>query len=172
MPVDPADLGRSYDSVIRVNSQSGKGGVAHLLQAHYGLVMPRRMQVEFSAAVQRLTDRSGQEVDAHQLWTLFGEEYFEADAPVRYVAHHLFEAGSRQGIRIEAEVGGQPVVFTGEGNGPVEAAVAALGVPIRVQGFEERSMGEGPTRRRWPSSRWRWTGWPAAASAPACTATR
>ena len=143
MPVDPADLGRSYDSVIRVNSQSGKGGVAHLLQANYGLVMPRRMQVEFSAAVQRLTDRSGQEVDAHQLWTLFGEEYFEADAPVRYVAHHLFEAGSRQGIRIEAEVGGQPVVFTGEGNGPVEAAVAALGVPIRVQGFEERSMGEG-----------------------------
>lgn len=143
MPVDPADLGRSYDSVIRVNSQSGKGGVAHLLQANYGLVMPRRMQVEFSAAVQRLTDRSGQEVDAHQLWTLFGEEYFEADAPVRYVAHHLFEAGSRQGIRIEAEVGGQPVVFAGEGNGPVEAAVAALGVPIRVQGFEERSMGEG-----------------------------
>ena len=143
MPVDPADLGRTYDSVIRVNSQSGKGGVAHLLQAHYGLVMPRRMQVEFSAAVQRLTDRSGQEVDAHQLWTLFGEEYFEADAPVRYVAHHLFEDGSRQGIRIEAEVAGQPVVFTGEGNGPVEAAVAALGVPIRVQGFEERSMGEG-----------------------------
>ncbi|MCK6396564.1 2-isopropylmalate synthase [Zoogloea sp.] len=143
MPVDPADLGRSYDSVIRVNSQSGKGGVAHLLQAHYGLVMPRRMQVEFSAAVQRLTDRSGQEVDAHQLWTLFGEEYFGADVPVRYVAHHLFEAGSRQGIRIEAELGGQPVVFTGEGNGPVEAAVAALGVPIRVQGFEERSMGEG-----------------------------
>ena len=143
MPVDPADLGRSYDSVIRVNSQSGKGGVAHLLQANYGLVMPRRMQVEFSAAVQRLTDRTGQEVDAHQLWTLFGEEYFEADAPVRYVAHHLFEDGSRQGIRIEAEVAGQPVVFTGEGNGPVEAAVAALGVPIRVQGFEERSMGEG-----------------------------
>ena len=101
------------------------------------------MQVEFSAAVQRLTDRTGQEVDAHQLWTLFGEEYFEADAPVRYVAHHLFEDGSRQGIRIEAEVAGQPVVFTGEGNGPVEAAVAALGVPIRVQGFEERSMGEG-----------------------------
>ena len=67
MPVDPADLGRSYDSVIRVNSQSGKGGVAHLLQANYGLVMPRRMQVEFSAAVQRLTDRSGQVVDAHQL---------------------------------------------------------------------------------------------------------
>jgi len=143
MPVDPLDVGRTYDSVIRVNSQSGKGGVAHLLQAHYGLAMPRRMQVEFSAAVQRLTDETGQEVDAHQLWTLFSREYLEADAPIRYVAHHLFEAGSRQGIRIEAEVNGRAVEFVGEGNGPVEAAVAALGVPIRVQSFEERSMGEG-----------------------------
>ena len=143
MPIDPLDVGRTYDSVIRVNSQSGKGGVAHLLQAHYGLVMPRRMQVEFSAAVQRLTDETGQEVDAHQLWTLFGREYLEADAPIRYVAHHLFEAGSRQGIRIEAEVKGRAVEFVGEGNGPVEAAVAAIGVPIRVQSFEERSMGEG-----------------------------
>jgi 2-isopropylmalate synthase len=143
MPIDPLDVGRTYDSVIRVNSQSGKGGVAHLLQAHYGLVMPRRMQVEFSAAVQRLTDETGQEVDAHQLWTLFGREYLEADTPIRYVAHHLFEAGSRQGIRIEAEVKGRPVEFVGEGNGPVEAAVAAIGVPIRVQSFEERSMGEG-----------------------------
>jgi 2-isopropylmalate synthase len=125
MPIDPLDVGRTYDSVIRVNSQSGKGGVAHLLQAHYGLVMPRRMQVEFSAAVQRLTDETGQEVDAHQLWTLFGREYLEADAPIRYVAHHLFEAGSRQGIRIEAEVKGRAVEFVGEGNGPVEAAVAA-----------------------------------------------
>lgn len=143
MPIDPLDVGRTYDSVIRVNSQSGKGGVAHLLQTNYGLVMPRRMQVEFSAAVQRLTDETGQEVDAHQLWTLFGREYFEAAAPIRYVAHHLFEVGSRQGIRIEGEVNGRRVEFVGEGNGPVEAAVAAIGVPIRVQSFEERSMGEG-----------------------------
>jgi len=147
MPVDPLDVGRTYDSVIRVNSQSGKGGVAHLLQTAYGLAMPRRMQVEFSAAVQRLTDESGQEVDAHQLWTLFGREYLEADAPIRYVAHHLFEAGCRQGIRIEVEVRGQAVELVGEGSGPVEAVVAALGaqlsVPMRVQSFEERSMGEG-----------------------------
>ena len=99
--------------------------------------------MEFSGAVQRLTDETGQEVDAHQLWTLVGREYFEADTPVRYVAHHLFEAGERQGIRIEAEVNGRPVTLSGEGNGPVEAAVAALRVPVRVQSFEERSMGEG-----------------------------
>ena len=143
MPVDPADLGRTYDSVIRVNSQSGKGGVAHLLQTVYGLVMPRRMQVEFSGAVQCLTDETGQEVDAHQLWNLFSREYLEAAAPVRYVAHHLYEAGERQGIRLEVEVNGRCVEIRGEGNGPVEAAVAALRMPIRVQSFEERSMGEG-----------------------------
>ncbi len=143
MPVDPLDVGRTYDSVIRVNSQSGKGGVAHLLHTAYGLAMPRRMQVEFSAAVQRLTDDTGQEVDAQQLWSLFGREYLEADTPIRYLAHHLFEAGSRQGIRIEVEVNGRVAEFVGEGNGPVEAAVAAIGVPIRVQSFEERSMGEG-----------------------------
>ncbi len=143
MPVDPADLGRTYDSVIRVNSQSGKGGVAHLLQTVYGLVMPRRMQVEFSGAVQCLTDETGQEVDAHQLWNLFSREYLEAAAPVRYVAHHLYEAGERQGIRLEVEVNGRRMEIRGEGNGPVEAAVAALRMPIRVQSFEERSMGEG-----------------------------
>lgn len=143
MPVDPADLGRTYDSVIRVNSQSGKGGVAHLLQTAYGLVMPRRMQVEFSGAVQRLTDETGQEVDAHQLWNLFAREYLEADAPIRYVAHHLYEAGERQGIRLEVQVNGRQIEVCGEGNGPVEAAVAALRMPIRVQSFEERSMGEG-----------------------------
>ena len=143
MPVDPADLGRTYDSVIRVNSQSGKGGVAHLLQTAYGLVMPRRMQVEFSGAVQCLTDETGQEVDAHQLWNLFAREYLEADAPIRYVAHHLYEAGERQGIRLEVQVNGRQIEVSGEGNGPVEAAVAALRMPIRVQSFEERSMGEG-----------------------------
>ncbi|MBL8451951.1 MAG: 2-isopropylmalate synthase, partial [Zoogloea sp.] len=143
MPVDPADLGRTYDSVIRVNSQSGKGGVAHLLQTAYGLVMPRRMQVEFSGAVQCLTDETGQEVDAHQLWNLFAREYLEADAPIRYVAHHLYEAGERQGIRLEVQVNGRQIEVCGEGNGPVEAAVAALRMPIRVQSFEERSMGEG-----------------------------
>lgn len=143
MPVDPADLGRTYDSVIRVNSQSGKGGVAHLLHTVYGLVMPRRMQVEFSTAVQCLTDESGQEVDAHQLWNLFSREYLEAAAPVRYMGHHLYEAGERQGIRLEVEVNGRCMEIRGEGNGPVEAAVAALRMPIRVQSFEERSMGEG-----------------------------
>ena len=143
LPVDPADLGRTYDSVIRVNSQSGKGGVAHLLESAYGLVMPRRMQVEFSGAVQRLTDETGQEVDAHQLWQLFCREYLDADAPVRYGDHHLYEADGRQGIRIEAHIDDQAQVLKGEGNGPVEAAVAALRVPVRVQSFEERSMGEG-----------------------------
>ncbi len=147
LPVDPADLGRTYDSVIRVNSQSGKGGIAHLLETGYGLRMPRRMQVEFSNVVQRHTDATGQEVDAHQLWQLFTREYLEADAPIAYQTHHLFEEGAAQGIRIEvAEGQGEGRVLrtlTGTGNGPIEAVVAALGGGVRVHSFEERSMGEG-----------------------------
>ena len=89
MPIDPADLGRTYDSVIRVNSQSGKGGIAYLLESVYGLVMPRRLQVEFSGAVQQVTDETGQEVTAQQLWGLFQSEYVQAKAPFAYKSHAL-----------------------------------------------------------------------------------
>ncbi len=89
LPIDPADLGRAYDSVIRVNSQSGKGGIAYLLESTYGLVMPRRLQVEFSGVVQRYTDASGAEVTAQQLWTMFNEEYVQAADPIRLLTHHL-----------------------------------------------------------------------------------
>lgn len=144
LPVDPADLGRSYDSVIRVNSQSGKGGIAYLLEAEYGVVLPRRLQVEFSGVVQQHTDASGGEVGAADLWTLFGATYLEAPGPVRYVEHHLFEHGGAQGIRLSVNIGGRTHLLAGEGNGPIDAAVHALrgaGLDVQVRSFEERSMG-------------------------------
>src|SRR5690554_3987085 len=98
MPIDPADVGRSYDSVIRVNSQSGKGGIAFLLETEYGMVMPRRLQVEFSAEVQRVTDAEGGEMTADSIWQLFNQTYLDTANPVRYVEHHLFEQGKVQGI--------------------------------------------------------------------------
>jgi 2-isopropylmalate synthase len=143
MPVDPADLGRGYDSVIRVNSQSGKGGVAYLLETEYGIVMPRRMPVAFSAEVQRHTDRHGGEMSAADLWTLFSETYFTDQHNVRYVEHHLFEHGKAQGIRLTIEVDGVTHLLSGEGNGPIDAAVHALqgaGIDVQVRSYEERSV--------------------------------
>ena len=143
LPIDPADIGRTYDSIIRVNSQSGKGGVAYLLETEYGLVMPRRLQVEFSAAVQRLTDMTGQEVTAADIWSLFREEYLETVEPVQYVSHHLFEPGKGQGIDVKVMMFGRERVLRGQGNGPIDALIHALGVHATVHSYEERAAGHG-----------------------------
>ncbi|WP_305074772.1 2-isopropylmalate synthase [Propionivibrio sp.] len=146
LPVDPADLGRSYESVIRINSQSGKGGIAYLLETEYGVAMPRRLQVEFSGEVQRYTDTHGGEMEAEDIWALFSRTYLESEAPLRYVEHHLFEEGSAQGIRLTVQKNGEKHVLTGRGNGPIDAAVHALGtigIPVQVRSYEEKSMGKG-----------------------------
>ena len=146
LPIDPADLGRSYESVIRINSQSGKGGIAYLLETEYGVVMPRRLQVEFSGEVQRYTDTHGGEMEAADIWALFSRTYLENEAPIAYIEHHLFEDGSAQGIRLTVQRNGEKYVLTGKGNGPIDAAVHALGtvgVAVQVRSYEERSMGKG-----------------------------
>jgi 2-isopropylmalate synthase len=143
LPIDPADIGRTYDSIIRVNSQSGKGGVAYLLETEYQLVMPRRLQVEFSAAVQKLTDMTGQEVTAADIWSLFREEYLETVEPVQYVSHHLFEPGKGQGIDVKVMMFGRERVLRGQGNGPIDALIHALGVQATVHSYEERAAGHG-----------------------------
>ena len=143
MPIDPADLGRTYDSVIRVNSQSGKGGIAYLLESVYGLVMPRRLQVEFSGAVQQVTDETGQEVTAQQLWGLFQSEYVQAKAPFAYKSHALSDRGDEQHIVVHATLHGQDVRFEGVGNGPLDALVHAIGLPVTLHHYEERAMGQG-----------------------------
>ena len=147
LPIDPADLGRTYDSLVRVNSQSGKGGVAYLLEASRGVVMPRRMQVEFSGAVQKLAETTGSEVTADDIWRLFAAEYLECTEAVRYVEHHLFERGARQGVRLTVAVDGVQRVLEGTGNGPIDAVIAALGVPVKVQAYEERSLNQGADSR-------------------------
>ena len=147
LPIDPADVGRSYDSVIRVNSQSGKGGIAYLMETEHGIVMPRRLQVEFSGVVQKHTDTHGGEVSAGDIWQLFSAAYLDATSPVRYREHHLFEHGHgedmRQGIRLSVDINGVPHLLTGEGNGPINAAMHALetaGIKVQVRSYEERSM--------------------------------
>jgi 2-isopropylmalate synthase len=143
IPVDPADLGRTYDSIVRVNSQSGKGGIAYLLERDYGVVMPRRMQVEFSAVVQRAMDSAETEMTSQQLWSLFEQTYLATDFEVTYHAHHLFEEGDKQGIELEVTVGGNRRKLRGVGSGPIAATVSALSLPIRIDNYEERALRSG-----------------------------
>ena len=143
LPIDPADLGRSYDSVIRVNSQSGKGGIAYLMETEFGVVMPRRLQVEFSGVVQQYTDTHGSEVSASALWRLFSATYLEPQTPVRYLGHQLIDQAHGQGIRLKVDIDGQEQVLEGQGNGPIDAAVHALqqaGFRLQVRSYEERAM--------------------------------
>jgi len=147
LPVDPADLGRTYDSLIRVNSQSGKGGIAFLLEREYGLVMPRRLQVEFSTRIQELADASGREVSAAAIWDCFSRSYLTLTTPLEYVTHELFQQGARQGISLTLNRGGQRLTLRGTGNGPIDAALDALGSPARVLSYEERSLTSGADAR-------------------------
>jgi len=144
LPIDPKDLGRNYDSIIRVNSQSGKGGVAYLMESHYGVVMPRRMQVEFSGVVQQYTDQHGSEVGHAELWQLFNQHYVTAEQPVYFQDYQLESHVQGQAIRMHIEVDGVPTIASGHGNGPVDAAIHALhniGIQVQVRSFEERSLG-------------------------------
>ncbi len=143
IPVDPADLGRTYDSIVRVNSQSGKGGIAYLLERDYGVVMPRRMQVEFSALVQRHMDTAEGEMTSQQLWALFEATYLTVDHDVAYHAHHLFEEGASQGIELELTIAGNRTKLRGVGSGPIAATVNALALPIRIDNYEERALRAG-----------------------------
>jgi 2-isopropylmalate synthase len=143
LPIDPACLGRNYDSVIRINSQSGKGGIAYLLERDYGVVMPRRMQIEFSAIVQAAVDASESEMTAQQLWALFEVTYLTGSAELEYRGHHLYEVDGQQGIELELALGGQPRLLRGVGAGPIDATVHALGLPLRIDGYEERALGQG-----------------------------
>jgi 2-isopropylmalate synthase len=147
LPIDPADVGRSYESVIRVNSQSGKGGISFLLERYRGLAMPRRLQVEFSAIVQRHTDAHGTEVSADALWTLFADEYLREDARIRLLAHRMSGGGGGDRIELDLSVDGERRTLRGEGNGPIDAAVRALALPMRIDAYEERSIDSGSDAR-------------------------
>ncbi len=149
LPIDPQDLGRTYDSIVRVNSQSGKGGIAFLLQHDHGVTMPRRMQVEFSAVVQKQAYACEAELASDDLWKLFEATYLAPlQLPWHYRSHHLFDSAQGQGIALEVvRPDGLRLQLYGEGSGPIDAVAAALGqhlgVALRIDHYEERSLGQG-----------------------------
>jgi 2-isopropylmalate synthase len=153
LPIDPKDVGRSYEAVIRVNSQSGKGGVAYVLKAEHKLDLPRRAQIEFSRVVQQRTDAEGGEMTPEQIWDVFRSEYLDREAPLRLDSVHTSSAaGQKDALEVNVFVDGEARTLTGEGNGPLSAFVDAistlgpdvLGVEdVRVLDYAEHALSAG-----------------------------
>jgi len=149
LPIDPKDLGRTYDAVIRVNSQSGKGGIAYLLEAEYGLELPRRLQIEFSQVVQTVMDDGGKELTAAQIWAVFEREYALGGPEAVAVSSQVIEQDEAGGVMVRAGllVDGHVLAIEGSGAGPIDAFVAGLnclpGTDIRVLDYHEHAIGGG-----------------------------
>ena len=150
LPIDPRDVGRTYEAVIRVNSQSGKGGVAYLMKSEHHLDLPRRLQIEFSGVVQRHTDDEGGEVSAADLWAAFSDEYLpSASGWGRLSLRGTRASSSDQGLdelAVDLVDAGTALTLEGRGNGPIAAftsALAELGVDVRVLDYHEHAMSAG-----------------------------
>jgi 2-isopropylmalate synthase len=146
LPIDPRDVGRTYEAVIRVNSQSGKGGVAYIMKADHHLDLPRRLQIEFSRVVQARTDAEGGEVTPAQMWEAFAAEYLSAGA-VTLQAHRTASAvDAKDAVTAEVSVDGQARQIEGVGNGPISAfcdALGSLGIDVRVLDYTEHALSAG-----------------------------
>ncbi|HEV7706948.1 MAG TPA: alpha-isopropylmalate synthase regulatory domain-containing protein, partial [Asanoa sp.] len=151
LPIDPRDVGRTYEAVIRVNSQSGKGGVAYIMKEEHNLDLPRRLQIEFSGVVQGFTDNEGGEVEPERMWEIFAAEYLTPRAN-DITLHGYATATVEDKVEVEATVGfaGEQRVLTAIGNGPIDAyvnAIQSLGIRVRVLDYAEHAMSSGGDAR-------------------------
>jgi 2-isopropylmalate synthase len=146
LPIDPKDVGRTYEAVIRVNSQSGKGGVAFVMKAEHQLDLPRRLQIEFSRVIQAHTDAEGGEVTPAQMWEIFSAEYLATGA-IALLAHHTSSAvDDKDLLAVEVRLGGEARTLEGAGNGPISAfcdALASAGIGVRVLDYSEHALSAG-----------------------------
>ena len=147
LPIDPHDVGRTYEAVIRVNSQSGKGGVAYIMKTEHNLDLPRRLQIEFSRVVQAYTDADGGEVSADALWDVFEQAYLAPDRAAG-AGRGVQRRRRRPDVQVSATVvdRGRNREITGEGNGPVSAfvdAISSLGYHVRVHDYAEHALSAG-----------------------------
>ena len=150
LPIDPADLGRSYEAIIRINSQSGKGGIAYILKSDYGIDMPRLLQVEFSKVIQQIADETGKEIQPALIWDTFRKEYLERDTPVSFDSHTTVPEPGHPDVRLlDAKVtfNGKETTISGRGNGPIAGYVDAIGkncgIKIRVRDYHQHATGAG-----------------------------
>ncbi|MEU4252206.1 2-isopropylmalate synthase [Amycolatopsis sp. NPDC026612] len=151
LPIDPKDVGRTYEAVIRVNSQSGKGGVAYIMKAEHQLDLPRRLQIEFSKVIQRYTDTEGGEVDPATMYNAFSAEYLELKTPLELVRQHVRDNGDGEyDITATVRVEGDEHEVTGRGNGPIAAffdALSTVGFDLRLLDYSEHTLSPGDDAR-------------------------
>jgi 2-isopropylmalate synthase len=153
LPIDPKDVGRTYEAVIRVNSQSGKGGVAYIMKADHGLSLPRRLQIEFSQAIQKITDGEGGEVSPKEMWDVFADEYLAPIRPLERIRQKVDAAevdGGTDAITAVVKIDGVETEIAGKGNGPLAAFVDALGTvgfDVSVLDYSEHAMSSGEGAR-------------------------
>jgi 2-isopropylmalate synthase len=147
LPIDPMDLGRSYEAVVRINSQSGKGGIAYVMETEHGIDLPRRLQIEFSKTVQTIADGEGVEVEASRLMAAFETEYLDGNGKYRFVEHQAKSDHGDQPITAKLMVDGKLKTISGHGNGPVDGFVDAIrkdsGIAFDVADYREHAMGHG-----------------------------
>lgn len=151
LPIDPLDVGRSYEAVIRINSQSGKGGVAYVMETDYGFEMPRRLQIEFSGVVQQQADSSGKELSGENIWTIFDNEYLnQPEGQFKFIDHRSVPDTHASEVReVTANImdNGKDVVLKGKGSGPIDAFLSAFNahalVDMKVVSYHEHAVGVG-----------------------------
>jgi len=147
LPIDPKHVGRTYEAVIRVNSQSGKGGVAYIMKEEHGLDLPRRLQIEFSKTIQTITEDTGTVIEPADMWATFTAEYLPEHAPIELLSHETTTGEKGASVTAQLLVDGEHRTVAGRGNGPIAAFVAALqadlGIGIDVHDYSEHAVGAG-----------------------------
>jgi 2-isopropylmalate synthase len=152
LPIDPSDVGRSYEAVIRINSQSGKGGVAYLLEKDHGLSMPRRLQIEFSQVIQKIADESGKEISPSDIWDNFQETYLNSSGRYEFIEHHINSSSNKDGtqsdeITIGLKHNSDVITIEGCGNGPIDAMIDAIkksfNLEIKISDYHQHAISSG-----------------------------
>jgi 2-isopropylmalate synthase len=149
LPIDPKHTGRSYEAIIRVNSQSGKGGVAYLIDTEHGLDLPKKLQAEFSKKIQAITEDTGTEIMPGEIWDVFEETYLPGDASLKLLASEVSTGGGRTTVFAQLLVDGEHLTVKGEGNGPIDALCqglrSQLGIDLEVHDYSEHALTGGST---------------------------
>jgi len=151
LPIDPEDVGRNYEAVIRINSQSGKGGVAYIIEKDHGLSLPRRLQIDFSRVIQKIADQSGKELEAELIWETFNKTYIKVEGKYEYLNHEIISKNDKNEqideITLSLNIKGKTHTLSGKGNGPIDSFINALSnnldLNLKVSDYQQNAIASG-----------------------------